>query len=50
MRKRRQKPRVLRRRVVVKRCGLADEDDPLFEERELEICGAGDEKMTPAEK
>lgn len=50
MRRRIQKPRVVVRRVFAKRHNLEDESDPLFDERELEFCGCGDEKVKPPEE
>ena len=50
MRTRIQGPRVVVRRVFAKRHNLEDENDPLFDERELEFCGYGDEKVKPPEE
>jgi len=47
MRKYRQRSRVSARRVVVKQYALIGDDDPLFDERDLEYSGAGDEKVKP---
>lgn len=50
MRKRRQQPRGPVRRTVAKNPrNLTDEDDPLFEERDLVFSGSADEKVKPAE-
>ena len=46
MRKRRQQRRGFGRRFVTLGRSLAQDDDPLFEEREMEFAGAGDEKVT----
>jgi hypothetical protein len=52
MRRRKQKkmPRVLLRCVIGKRRALIGDDDPLFEERELEFSGAGEEKVKPTDE
>jgi hypothetical protein len=46
MRKRKWKPRLSRRRVLVTQRRFAD-DDPPFDERELEFYASGDEKIKP---
>jgi hypothetical protein len=54
MRKRRQKRRGFSRRLISIRTRpaqrhFAEEDPPLFDEREMEFTGMGDEKVIPPE-
>ena len=49
MRKRRQQRRGFGGRFVALGRSLAQDDNPLFEDRELEFAGAGDEKVTSPE-
>jgi hypothetical protein len=49
MRQRRHSPRARVRRVARRR-SYDGEDDPLFEEREVEVVGCGDEKLIPSEQ
>jgi hypothetical protein len=49
MRKRRQKRRGFGRRLIAIRRGLFEEDDPLFDEREMEFFAAEDERVIPPE-
>jgi hypothetical protein len=44
-RKQKKMPRVLMHRLVGKRHALFGDDDPLFEERELEFAAAGEEQV-----
>jgi len=50
MRKRRPKPRAPIRRFIVGTPRNMEGDDPLFDERELEYYGGGDEKMKPPDE
>ena len=50
MRRRRPKRRGFSRRLLAPGRYLAQDDDPLFEEREMEFCGAGDEKVSSPER
>lgn len=50
MRKRKQKYGVLARCVVARRRRLSGDDDPLFDDRELEFCGYSDDELKPPEK
>jgi hypothetical protein len=52
LRKRKQKkmPRVAVLRVVAKRHTLIGDDDPLFEERQLEFAAAGEDKVKPTDE
>jgi hypothetical protein len=53
MRKRRRQRRGFGRRFVAPRRSLgrslAQDDDPLFDEREMEFAGAGDEKVSSSD-
>jgi hypothetical protein len=49
MRKRKPMPRVVVHRVVAKRRRLFGDDDPLFDERELEFSACGDDEMKPGD-
>jgi hypothetical protein len=49
MRKRRQQRRGFGHRFVAAGRSLAQDDDPLFDEREMEFAGAGDEKVSSSE-
>jgi hypothetical protein len=44
MRRRRQKPRA-RARLLVRQRALIGDDDPLFDDRELEFAGGGEDKV-----
>jgi hypothetical protein len=50
MRRRKAIPRAAARRLVVARRAFADDDGPLFEEREVMIGCADDEKSAMTEK
>jgi hypothetical protein len=50
MRKRRQKRRGFGRRFVALDRSLAQDDDPLFDEREMKFAGAGDEKVSSVQR
>jgi hypothetical protein len=50
MGKRKQKAGALVCRVIAKRRRLTGDDDPLFDDREIEFCGYSDGELKPPEK